>query len=121
WTSADAAGLPIMPGLLRWDEVKRGYVDHAIRFTAPYTSRHFIWPARHEAGSKSSLAFPPMGARFRLRASFPISRFRPDVQAVLRAMKTYGLILADNGSSWYFQGEQSTQWPDEFIAQLKEI
>jgi hypothetical protein len=121
WTSADAAGLPIMPGLLRWDEVKRGHVDHAIRFTAPYTSRHFIWPARHEAGSKSSLAYPPMGARFRLKASFPISRFRPDVQVVLRAMKTYGLILADNGSAWYFQGEQSTQWPDAFIAQLKEI
>jgi hypothetical protein len=121
WTSADAAGLPILPGLLRWDEVKRGYVDHAIRFTAPYTSRHFIWPARHEAGSKSSLAYPPMGARFRLRAGFPIGRFRPDVQVVLRAMKTYGLILADNGSSWYFQGAQSTHWPDEFIAELKEI
>jgi len=121
WTSADAAGLPIMPGLLRWDEVKRGHVDHAIRFTAPYTSRHFVWPARHEAGSKSSLAFPPMGARFRLKAGFPISRFRPDVQVVLRAMKTYGLILADNGSSWYFQGASSTKWPDEFIAQLKEI
>jgi hypothetical protein len=121
WTSADAAGLPILPGLLRWDEVKRGQVDHAIRFTAPATSTHFIWPARHEAGSRTSLAFPPMGARFRLKAGFPIAKFRPDVQVVLRAMKTYGLILADNGSSWYFQGARSTHWPAGFIAQLKQI
>jgi hypothetical protein len=121
WTSADAAGLPILPGLLRWDEVRRGYVDHAIRFTAPCTAPRFIWPARHMAPTCSGPGRPPMGARFRLKPGFSISRFRPDVQVVLRAMKTYGLILADNGSSWYFQGEQSTHWPDGFIAELKQI
>jgi hypothetical protein len=121
WTSADAAGLPILPGLLRWNEVKAGFVGHAIRFTAPYTSTHYIWPARHEAGSKSSLAYPPMGARFRLKAGFPIAHFSRDTRVVLRAMKTYGLILADNGSSWYFQGEQSTHWPATMITELKEI
>jgi hypothetical protein len=121
WTSADAAGLPILPGLLRWNEVKAGFVGHAIRFTAPYTSTHFIWPARHEAGSRSSLAYPPMGARFRLKASYHLAGASRATQVVLRALKTYGLILADNGSPWYFQGEQSTHWPDSFIAQLKEI
>ncbi|HVT65136.1 MAG TPA: hypothetical protein VHD81_08275 [Mycobacteriales bacterium] len=122
WTSADAAGLPIMPGLLRYDEVKAGYVDHAIRFTAPYTSRHYIWPARHQAGSKDSLAYPPMGARFRLKADWtPPASFGKDARVVVQAMKTYGLILADNGSSWYFQGEASTKWGDSFIAQLKGI
>ena len=115
WTSADAAGLPILPGLLRWSEVKAGRVDHAIRFTAPVTSRHFLWPARHEAGSTSSLADPPMGARFRLKASFRIGRFSRDTRVVLRAMKTYGLILADNGSPWYFQGASSTHWPSQLL------
>jgi hypothetical protein len=121
WTSADAAGLPILPGLLRPDEVKAGHVDHAIRFTAPTTSTHYIWPARHEAGSTSSLAYPPMGARFRLKASFPIARYSKDTRVVLQAMKTYGLILADNGSPWYFQGEASNAWPAQLIAQLKTI
>lgn len=122
WTSADAAGLPIMPGLLRYDEVKAGFVDHAIRFTAPYTSRHYIWPARHEAGSKDSLAYPPMGARFRLKADWtPPASFGKAARVVVRAMKTYGLILADNGASWYFQGEASTKWGDKFIADLKGI
>ncbi|HVV74894.1 MAG TPA: hypothetical protein VHC43_02585 [Mycobacteriales bacterium] len=121
WTSADAAGLPILPGLLRVDEVKAGYVDHAIRFTAPETSRHFIWPARHEAGSTDSTAYPPMGARFRLKASFPISSYSKPTRVVLQAMKTYGLILADNGSPWYFQGEASTKWPISLISEMKTI
>jgi hypothetical protein len=121
WTSADAAGLPILPGLLRWSEVKAGRVDHAIRFTAPVTSRRFLWPARHEAGSTSSAAAPPMGARFRLKASFPIGHYSRDTRVVLRAMKTYGLILADNGSPWYFQGASSTHWPSSLIDQLKTI
>ena len=121
WTSADAAGLPILPGLLRWNEVKAGHVDHAIRFTAPITSKHYIWPARHEAGSKASLAYPPMGARFRLKASYHLKGASKYTKVVLTAMKTYGLILADNGSPWYFQGEQSTHWPGQMIAQLKEI
>ena len=121
WTSADAAGLPILPGLLRWSEVKAGRVDHAIRFTAPVTSRRFLWPARHEAGSTSSVAVPPMGARFRLKASFPIGHYNRDTRVVLRAMKTYGLILADNGSPWYFQGASSTRWPARLLDQLKTI
>jgi hypothetical protein len=121
WTSADAAGLPILPGLLRWSEVKAGHVNHAIRFTAPVTSRRFLWPARHEAGSTSSAAAPPMGARFRLKASFPIAHFSRDTRVVLRAMKTYGLILADNGSPWYFQGASSTHWPSTLLDQLKTI
>jgi hypothetical protein len=120
-TSADAAGLPILPGLLRAGEVKAGYVDHAIRFTAPVSSEHFIWPAEHEAGSKASLKYPPMGARFRLKASFPMAGYSRDTKVVLRAMKAFGLILADNGSSWYFQGEASHHWSNTMISQLKTI
>ena len=122
WTSADAAGLPILPGLLRIDEVERkGIVDHAIRFTAERTRTRFIWPARHQAGESDSPKLPPMGARFRLRASFPISRYRADTRVVLRAMKKYGLILADNGSNWYFQGAAQKGWPIAFLDQLKSI
>jgi len=121
WTSADAAGLAILPGLLRWPEVKAGHIDHAIRFTTNITDRHYVWPARHQAGSVSNLNYPPMGARFRLKASFPISGYRADTQVVLRAMKRYGLVLADNGSPWYFQGAQSTGWPTGLLDQLKTI
>jgi hypothetical protein len=121
WTSADAAGLPILPGLLRWSEVKAGYVGHAIRFTAPVSARRFLWPARHEAGGTSSSAYPPMGARFRLKAGFPIGHFSRDTRVVLRAMKTYGLILADNGSPWFFQGASSTHWPATLLDELKTI
>jgi hypothetical protein len=120
-TSADAAGLPILAGLLRPNEVKAGYVGHAIRFTAPVSSEHFIWPAEHEAGSKKSLNYPPMGARFRLKASFSLAGYSRDTKVVLRAMKTFGLILADNGSSWYFQGAASNAWSNTMIAQLKTI
>jgi hypothetical protein len=121
WTSADAAGLPILPGLLRWDEVKAGHVDHAIRFTTDVTDRRYIWPARHQAGSVSDHRYPPMGARFRLKASFAIGKYRADTQVVLRAMKHYGLVLADNGSPWYFQGAQSGSWPTGLLDQLKTI
>ncbi|MDX6275019.1 MAG: hypothetical protein QOJ92_2229 [Frankiales bacterium] len=121
WTSADAAGLPILPGLLRYDEVAAGVVDHAIRFTTDVTDRRYVWPARHQAGSVSDPSYPPMGARFRLKASYPISSFRKDTQAVLRAMKTYGLVLADNGSPWYFQGAQDTRWAEGMLDQLKAI
>ncbi len=120
-TSADAAGLPILPGLLRPSEVRAGYVGHAIRFTAPVTSEHFIWPAEHQAGSKRSLDYPPMGARFRLKASFPMTGYSRATRVVLQAMKTFGLILADNGSPWYFQGEASTKWSNLMIEQLKTI
>ena len=121
WTSADAAGLPILPGLLRWNEVRSGHVDHAIRFTTDVTSRHHIWPARHDAGSRDSLDYPPMGARFRLRRSFSAARLGTHAQTVVAAMKRHGLVLADNGSPWYFQGERSAHWPDRMIADLKRI
>lgn len=121
WTSADAAGLPILPGLLRWDEVQAGMVAHAIRFTTDLTQRAFVWPARHQAGSRTDPRFPPMGARFRLKASFPISRYSVLAQVVLTAMKRYGLVLADNGSPWYFQGDASPEWPSALVDELKTI
>lgn len=121
WTSADAAGLPILPGLLRWNEVKAGKVDHAIRFTTDVTSRHHLWPARHDAGSQDSLDYPPMGARFRLRARFSTRGFSPYAVAVITAMKRYGLVLADNGSPWYFQGEQNARWPATLVEELKQV
>ncbi|CAI9415195.1 hypothetical protein [Nocardioides sp. T2.26MG-1] len=121
WTSADAAGLPILPGLLRWNEVRAGRVDHAIRFTTDVTSRHHLWPARHDAGSQDSRAYPPMGARFRLRAGFSTRGFSAYAVAVIAAMKKYGLVLADNGSPWYFQGEQNARWPASLVEELKEI
>lgn len=121
WTSADAAGLPILPGLLRWNEVRHGSVDHAIRFTTDVTSRHHLWPARHDAGSRDSRAFPPMGARFRLKAGFSTRGFSAAARTVIAAMKTYGLVVADNGSPWFFQGEQNRHWPDRLISDLKRI
>jgi len=121
WTSADAAGLPILPGLLRWNEVKARAIDHAIRFTTDLTSNHHLWPARHDAGFTNSWSYPPMGARFRLRASYHPTGFGPKAMAVVEAMKKYGLVLADNGSPWFFQGEQNARWPDSLIEQLKRI
>ncbi len=122
WTSADAAGLPILPGLLRWREVKNRNVDHAIRFTTDITSRWHVWPARHDAGSRGSHKFPPMGARFRLKAGFqPPKGLGAGAREVVRAMKTYGLVLADNGSPWFFQGERNHAWPDRLVADLKRI
>jgi hypothetical protein len=121
WTSADAAGLPILPGLLRYDEVARGKVDHAIRFTTDATDRRFVWPARHHAGSVSNAAYPPMGARFRLTKGYDISGYGASAQVVLRAMKKYGLVLADNGSPWYFQGTSDTRWGSGIIEALKRV
>lgn len=121
WTSADAAGLPILPGLLRLDEVKAGHVDHAIRFTAQRTDRSYVWPARHQAGAANDANLPPMGARFRLQASFDISRYRPDTQVILRAFKTYGLMLADNGSNWFFQGTAEDGWDNGLLDELKSV
>jgi hypothetical protein len=121
WTSADAAGLPILPGLLRWKEVRDGTVDHAIRFTTDTTSSWHLWPARHDAGSTSDKSYPPMGARFRLKASFPLTGFSAKAKVVLRAMKKYGLVLADNGSPWFFQGEQNAHWPSALVEDLKRI
>ncbi len=120
WTSADAAGLPIFPGLLRPDEVRAGVIGHAIRFTAACTARHHLWPARHQAGVKNR-SCPPMGARFRLKRGFPTAGFGPDVRVILTAMKRYGLILADNGSDWFFQGSEDPGWTNRLLDQLKRI
>lgn len=121
WTSADAAGLPILPGLLRWPEVRDGTVDHAVRFTTDVTSTHHLWPARHDAGSRRSLDYPPMGARFRLDASFDESGYSEQARTVIQAFKTYGLVLADNGSPWFFQGERHRRWPARLVEELKSI
>lgn len=121
WTSADAAGLPILPGLLTYDEVKAGRVAHAIRFTAPVTQDRFIWPARHRAGASTSPTDPPMGARFRLRRSFDVSGYSRSARVVLLGMKRYGLVLADNGAPWYFQGTADRRWPIALVDQLKRI
>jgi hypothetical protein len=120
WTSADAAGLPIFPGLLRWDEVASGEVDHAIRMTTACTHNAYVWPARHRAGT-SDRRCPPMGARFRLKAGFDASGFGPQARVVIRAMKRYGMIVADNGSDWYFQGTVDANWPTSLLDQLKRI
>jgi hypothetical protein len=121
WTSADAAGLPILPGLLRPGEVRRGYVDHAIRFTTNVTDRSHVWPARHDAGAVDDPSYPPMGAWFRLRADFDLTGYRSDTRAVLRAMQRHGLLLADNGSPWYFQGARSKKWPVGLLDELKSV
>ena len=119
WTSADAAGLPILPGLLRVDEVKAGKVDHAVRVTFRHTAARFVWPARHQAGSDAT--FPPMGARFRLKAGYPLSGLRADTQTVLTAFKKYGLIVADNGSDWYFGGTAEAGWDSALLDELKRV
>ncbi|MFT3893796.1 MAG: hypothetical protein QM730_19370 [Anaerolineales bacterium] len=119
WTSADAAGLPILPGLVRYEEVAAGQINHAIRFTANSTNS-FIWPARHlTSGTQGVLtSTPPMGARFRLKASYDISGFSPEMQVILRAMKEYGIILADNGSDWYISGAPNGNWNNDMLHTL---
>jgi hypothetical protein len=121
WTSADAAGLPIMPGLVTYDEVLSGEIKHAIRFTAPQTQRAFVWPARHYASSLTGAQYPRMGERFRLKASFDISSYPAEVQVILRAMKKYGIILADNGSAWYITGEPDLRWNDNNLHTLSSL
>jgi hypothetical protein len=133
WTSADAAGLPILPGLLNYSQVRAAArtgapITHAIRFTAAQTQAAYLWPARHAASSDTSPSVPPMGARFRLKASFDVTRFCAspvrycqDAKVVLTEMQHYGLILADNGSNWYFQGSAFPQWPDGLVSLLKQI
>jgi hypothetical protein len=115
WTSADAAGLPILAGLVRYDEVAGGEIRHALRFTAPQTRREYLWPARHYASDLTGPEYPPMGQRFRLRADFDLSGFSPEVQVILQAMKRYGLILADNGSSWYISGAPDERWDNDML------
>lgn len=122
WTSADAAGLPIFPGLVRYDEVvQRGVIDHAVRFTCPRTQKGFISPARHYASSDPSSSLPPMGMRVRLKASFDVSTYPADVQVILRAMKKYGMIVADNGSGWFVSGAPDPRWNDSNLDALKRV
>ena len=122
WTSADAAGLPIFPGLVRYDEVfEQQEIKHAIRFTASITRRAYVSPARHWASTNTSVNRPPMGMKVRLKAGFNISGFTPAMQVILRAMKRYGMILADNGSNWYFSGAPDMRWNDNELNQLKTL
>ena len=121
WTSADAAGLPILPGLVRYDEVTAGYINHALRFTAPQTRNSYIWPARHKASSLSGTNYPPMGQRFRLKAGYDISHFPRQARAVLRALKLYGMIVADNGSDWYISGAPNKHWNNDDLHTLGQV
>ena len=121
WTSADAAGLPILPGLVRYDEVLAGVISHALRFTAPVTRRQYIFQARHFAADSDDASLPPMGLRVRLKASINIARFGPQAQVLLRALQVYGMILADNGSPWYVTGAPSSGWDDDDMHQLQTL
>ena len=121
WTSADAAGLPILPGLVRYDEVAAGAINHALRFTAPRTRRAYIFPARHFASDSTDPALPPMGLRVRLKASVDISRFGPQSRVLLRALQVYGMILADNGSPWYVTGAPNAGWDDDDLHDLHQL
>jgi hypothetical protein len=121
WTSADAAGLPILPGLVRYPEVAAGVIDHALRFTAPQTRDAHIYPARHDAGSGSSASLPPMGLRVRLKASFDLSQLSPQARVVAVALQHYGMILADNGSPWYVSGVSNKNFNDDDLRTLNRI
>ena len=121
WTSADAAGLPILPGLARADEVRRGRITHALRFTVSRTQRGYISPARHFASSNSDPALPPMGLRLRMKASYDISGYKAQARVILTALKRYGMIVADNGSDWYISGTPDLRWKDEDLDQLKRV
>jgi len=120
-TSADAAGLPILPGLARYEEVARGRIDHALRFTASRTRRAYVWPARRFASDLTDPALPPMGLRVRLRRSYPIASFPPQARVVLRALKEYGMILADNGSDWYVSGAPHPRWSNDQLHTLHRV
>jgi hypothetical protein len=121
WTSADAAGLSIFAGLIRYDEIQAGVIDHAIRMTVPRTQAGFMHPATHETGNSTDPNLPPMGLRLRLKASFDISSFPATDQIILTAMKRYGMIVADNGSPWYFQGTSDPRWSDDTLDALKSV
>jgi hypothetical protein len=120
WTSADAAGLPILPGLALYSEVAAGAINHALRFTVDETQNGFIHPATHEAGV-SNPDLPPMGLRLRLKASFSLAGFTGEALVILKALKTYGMIVADNGSSWYISGATDPRWNDDNLNELKTV
>lgn len=121
WTSADAAGFAILPGLVRYDEVAAGEIRHAIRLTVPKTRNEYVWPARHFASRLADPIYPPMGTRFRLKANYDISGFPKEAQVLLRALKKYGLLLADNGQSWFITGAPDERWNDEIWSTIKRI
>jgi hypothetical protein len=121
WTSADAAGLPILPGLARYAEVKRGHIDHALRFTAEQTRRAFVFPARHFASDLTDANLPAMGQRLRLKGGYDVSRFPRQARIVLKALKRYGMILADNGSSWYVSGAPDPRWSNDQLHTLGRV
>ena len=120
WTSADAAGLPMFPGLVRYEEVQAGTINHALRFTVPKTQAAYLWPARHHT-SQQGTQYPPMGLRFRLKASFNISSFSPANQVILRALKKYGMFVSDNGSAWYLSGAPNPNWSDDDLHNLGRV
>jgi hypothetical protein len=121
WTSADAAGLPILPLLVRYPEVRAGRIDHALRFTVDATQRAYIHPATHFASSSTDPSLPPMGLRLRLRASYSLAGYHGQSLVILRALKRYGMIVADNGSSWYLTGAPDPRWNDADLEQLKRV
>jgi hypothetical protein len=121
WTSADAAGLPIFPGLVRYDEVSAGAINHALRFTVQTTRQGYVAPARHYASSNTSVNVPPMGMRVRLKASFNISGFPKDAQVILTSLKKYGMMVADNGSNWFISGAPDARWSDNDMNTLKTV
>ncbi len=121
WTSADAAGLPIFAGLVRYDEVASGHIDHALRFTVSRSQKAYLHPATHYASSSTDANLPPMGLRLRLKASFNSSSYTGQARVVLDALKKYGMIVADNGSNWFISGAQDTRWNDTDLNQLKTV
>jgi len=121
WTSADAAGLPILPGLVRYEEVAAGHINHAIRFTVSRSRRHYVYPARHFASDLSSKSLPPMGLRLRLRAGYPVAGFPYQARVVLKALKRYGMIVADNGTSWYLTGAPDDGWDNHQLHTLGKV
>ena len=120
WTSADAAGLPILPGLVRYEEIAAGAINHALRFTAASTQAAYVWPARHEASEDANPDLPPLGQRFRLRADVDVSDFSPTNQIILTALQTYGMMLADNGSDWFLSGAPDERWDNDDLHALQE-
>jgi hypothetical protein len=121
WTSADAAGLPILPGLARYEDVARGRMDHALRVTVSRTRRAYVWPARHFASSLIDPSLPPMGLRLRLKKSYPIAGFPRQARIVLQALKEYGMVVADNGSDWYLSGAPDPRWSNDQLHTLHRV
>jgi hypothetical protein len=121
WTSADAAGLPVLPGLVRYEEVATGEIRHALRFTAPRTRNDAVWPARHFASKLTDPDLPPLGQRFRLKAGFSLSGFSPEAQVILRALQQYGMMLADNGGAWFLSGTSDELWKNDVLQELKRV